>query len=187
MVAPSSVIQVGLGSLLGYRLGFLVAATVTATSQIHRPSQHNQPEHIHLPNREAMPTLILKKSFFENGFIHYNEASLSLHGSLVNSDMVRLVNRYLEDLPLSGPNMTPIRFQKDSRGHYRAVMSHAFQRHHEQDAIRCIANVLAHLGWSYRCELDAGAGKRTTGRESYIMQGSYVFHKRLQGHSIYDC
>lgn len=126
-----------------------------------------------------MPTIILKKTFKikPSGFSFATEKSFSFHGG-IPEDTVKEINRVLQNcIHVSKGANTP-QFKMDNHGHYFASMNHESQKHHEEDFVVAIIDVMERLGWTFRFQYDTHTeshkafGDSITSREMFIFQQS---------------
>ena len=125
-----------------------------------------------------MPHIILKKTFKvkPSGFQVAAEKSMSLHGSAVNSSVVNAINQKLASLRLVG-GARPLVFQPDKYGHYSAQMNHDFQKHHEEDAICAVLDVMEILGWTFRFQYDSESSSAKVSGSSVTSRELFIFSK----------
>jgi hypothetical protein len=122
-----------------------------------------------------MPTIILKKTFKikPSGLTFATEKAFSFHGGGVTKSIIDEVNRV-------GPDcLTPI-FKMNEHGHYYAKMNHESQKHHEEDFVAAILDVMEVMGFAFRFQYDTDIqsvkidGSSHTSREMFVFQKSPV-------------
>ena len=125
-----------------------------------------------------MPHIILKKTFKvkPSGFQVAAEKSMSLHGSAVNASVVNAINQKLASLRLVG-GAKPLVFHPDKNGHYTAKLNHDFQKHHEEDAICAILDVMEIMGWTFRFQYDSESSSAKVSGSSVTSRELFIFSK----------
>jgi hypothetical protein len=126
-----------------------------------------------------MPTIILKKTFKikPSGFQVATEKSFSFHGGAVTPDLVATVNQGLMGLNYV-KSANKVQFVLDPQRHYYASMNHDCQKHHEEDIVTCIMDVMEVMGWTFRYQYDSESqsiqalGSSATSRELFMFQNN---------------
>ena len=123
-----------------------------------------------------MPTIILKKTFKikPSGFSYSNEKALSFHGG-VSEAIINEVNRVMQCIRVDRGSVPP-NFKLDEHGHYYAKMNHESQKHHEEDFVVAIFDVMETMGYTFRFQYDTSissekmVGDSVTSREMFVFQ-----------------
>ena len=89
-----------------------------------------------------MPNILLKKTFKikPSGFSVKAEKTFTFHGSISN-EIINLVNQRVGLLRLAA-GANKLTFGMDNYGHFAAAMNHDFQKHHEEDAVVAILDLM---------------------------------------------
>lgn len=124
-----------------------------------------------------MVNVILKKAFKAkpSGFQVAAEKSFSFHGN-ATPDLTHAVNQKLGSLKLCG-NSNRLVFQLDSTGHCSCQMNHDFQKHHEEDAVCSVLDVMELLGWTFRFQCDSESQSTKVSGASFTSRELCLFHK----------
>ena len=125
-----------------------------------------------------MPTIILKKTFKikPSGFSYSNEKALSFHGG-VSEAIINEVNRVLQCIRVGSDSLTP-NFKMDGYGHYYAKMNHESQKHHEEDFVVAIFDVMETMGYTFRFQYDTSTqSNKTAMSEALTYREMFVFQK----------
>jgi hypothetical protein len=125
-----------------------------------------------------MPTIILKKTFKinPNAFTYSSEKAFSFHGG-ISKEIIDEVNRVMKCIRV-GPNcLTPI-FKMDDHGHYYAKMNHESQKHHEEDFVVAIFDVMEAMGYTFRFQYDTSIqSDKALTRDSETSREMFIFQK----------
>jgi hypothetical protein len=124
-----------------------------------------------------MPTIILKKTFKikPSGFSVATEKSFSFHGS-IPEEYIQEINRVINSIRVTAGSNKP-QFQMDNHGHYFASMNHESQKHHEEDFVVSIINVLERFGWTFRFQYDSTIESNKVFGDSLTSREMFIFHK----------
>ena len=126
-----------------------------------------------------MPNILLKKTFKikPSGFQVANEKRFSFHGR-TTPDLVDAINRSVGAIRLKSGSSN-LQFKVDEYGHYSAPMNHEYQKHHEEDAIAVILDVMEEQGYTFKFQYDQEltsvkfAGDSITRREVFIFNRAW--------------
>ena len=125
----------------------------------------------------TMPTIILKKTFkIKSGHVA-SEKAFSFHGD-VSQTIIDAVNRVLNRIRVSPGCTTPV-FKMDAHGHYYAAINHESQKHHEEDFVVVIFDVMETLGYTFRFQYDTSMESAHFGGASKTNREMFVFQKEL--------
>mmetsp|Transcript_12903 Transcript_12903/g.24232 ORF Transcript_12903/g.24232 Transcript_12903/m.24232 type:complete len:127 (+) Transcript_12903:49-429(+) len=121
-----------------------------------------------------MPNILLKKTYKikPSGFQVANEKRFSFHGHMT-PDLVDAINRRLGIIHLKS-GASNLQFKLDEYGHYSAPMNHEYQKHHEEDAVVAILDLMEEQGYNFKFQYDQEimsvkfAGDSITKREVFI-------------------
>ena len=115
-----------------------------------------------------MPTIILKKTFRVKTCS--NEKSFSFHGG-ISKAIIDEVNRMMQRISVKSNSLIP-NFRINDYGHYYAPMNHESQKHHEEDFVVVIFDVMETMGYTFRFQYDTeiGGNDRVTSREMFVFQ-----------------
>ena len=124
-----------------------------------------------------MPNIILKKTFKNKpqGYSIKNEKTFSFHGG-ISPEIINLVNRRVGMLRLA-PGADRLYFQMDSFGHYSAKMNHDFQKHHEEDAVVTILDVMEEINYAFKFQYDQEVHSSQAKGASYTRREMFIFSK----------
>ena len=125
-----------------------------------------------------MPTVILKKTFkMKPGAFRANiEKSFSFHGS-IPADMMKLINQVLKSNIHVSSGANVLQFQMDEHGHYKAFMNHESQKHHEEDFVVSIMDIMEQCGWTFRFQYDTSIMSQYATHGSMTDREMFVFQK----------
>ena len=90
-----------------------------------------------------MPNVILKKA----------EKALSFHG-VVPKACVDEINSVISTTLTFAGNAVKPQFKIDDFGHFSVYMNYECHKHHEEDIIAVILDVMEKWGWTFRFEYD---------------------------------
>lgn len=134
--------------------------------------------------RKSRGYIIMKKTFKykPSGFQMSTEKSYSFHGPM-SQNMVDYVNEKLRALRLtSGANR--LQFKMDDYGHFRGVMNHQAQKHHEEDFVVVMLEAMEELGYHFRFQYDAETFSTKMTGDSYTSKELFIFHKMQDDRGI---
>jgi hypothetical protein len=125
-----------------------------------------------------MPNIIFKKNFKvkPSGFQIANEKSFSFHGTAVTPQIISAINHKLASIKhIAGTR--PLDFKMNQYDHYSAFMNHDYQKHHEEDAIVSVLDVMESLGWTFQFQYDSESLSQKVSGSSFTTRELFLFHK----------
>jgi hypothetical protein len=125
-----------------------------------------------------MPNIISKKTFKVKpaGFQVATEKSFSFHGS-VSQATIQEINRILSAAITYTNGANKPLFKMDASGHYFASMNHNCQKHHEEDIIVAILDVMEAFGWTFRFQYDSESSSVKLNGSSETSRELFIFNK----------
>ena len=125
-----------------------------------------------------MPHIILKKTFKvkPSGFSVATEKSFSFHGAVAQSLIDAVNRRWSTSLSFTPGANTP-QFRLDGYGHYFAEMNHDCQKHHEEDLIALMLDVMEKLKWNMKFQYDTESSSAAITGSSETSRELFIFHK----------
>lgn len=126
----------------------------------------------------TMPHIILKKTFKvkPSGFSVATEKSFSFHGAVPQSLIDAINRRWSTSLSFTPGANTP-QFRLDGYGHYFAEMNHDCQKHHEEDLIALMLDVMEKLKWTMKFQYDTESSSVKATGSSETSRELFIFHK----------
>jgi len=123
-----------------------------------------------------MPSIILKKTWKVTSGSYGTDTYWTFHGG-VRPEEINAVNAALARIRGHG-KAGVLQFQLDSIGHYRAPMTHDYQKHNEEDGLVVILNEMERIGYAFRFQYDASfSSNKAFGGNSFTKQEMFIFHK----------
>eukprot|EP00978_Attheya_sp_CCMP212_P002307 scaffold4769_cov45-Attheya_sp.AAC.2 len=111
-----------------------------------------------------------------SGFQVATEKSFSFHGSAVTPEIINAINQGLASIQYT-PKANRPAFGRNTQGHYYAEMNHVCQKHHEEDIIVSILDVMEILGWTFKFQYDSESSSAKVSGSSFTARELFMFHK----------
>ena len=123
-----------------------------------------------------MPNIVLKKTFKITEFSAATGKSLSFHG-VIPKACVDEINRVISTALTFTKNANTPQFKMDGFGHFFADMNHTCQKHHEEDVIAVILDVLEKMGWTFRFHYASQSSSNRIAGGSVTVRELFIFQK----------